>query len=417
MNEHNLSHYLNTARTLPPLEGKAKIKIGLLSNFTIKGLAEIMKVKCHEANIVCTTYEAGYDQIPLEIMHAESGLRKFQPDMTFVILSPRFILGDQDQDILQEKDKRDGFIRQKTTELIELMTLFAQRISGHLVVTNIIPPTSSALGIQEQKTAGSVHDLILECNQKLKQAFLNNNKVLVYDLASFCAKHGEQHICNEKMRLVGDIFISPDYLPHLGHELMCYVKPFCSKNRKCIVLDLDNTLWGGIIGEDGFSKIQLDNKPPGNAFYEFQKQLYALYKRGIILAINSKNNKEDAMEVIRKHPYMVLREEHFASMQINWDDKALNMQRVAEEINIGTDSLVFFDDDKVNRALIRELMPEVLVVELPEDPALYVQTLSELNDLNTLQITEEDLGKGERCISSRDSAMRSKTNTQIWLNS
>ena len=128
--------------------------------------------------------------------------------------------------------------------------------------------------------------------------------------------------------------------------------------KKCIVVDLDNTLWGGIVGEDGFDGIRLGPQPPGNAFVEFQKYLKALSQRGILLAINSKNNFDDAIQVIREHPFMILKESDFSCIKINWNNKASNMQEISKELNIGLDSFVFFDDDPINRELIRENMPE-----------------------------------------------------------
>ncbi|MBA4717719.1 MAG: HAD-IIIC family phosphatase [Nitrosopumilus sp.] len=152
---------------------------------------------------------------------------------------------------------------------------------------------------------------------------------------------------------------------------MTYVIPNLGRNRKCIVLDLDNTLWGGIIGEDGFEGIKIGTKYPGNAFTEFQRRLLELHKQGIILAINSKNNPEDALQVIREHPDMILKEEHFASLKINWNDKVTNMKEIAEEINIGLDSLIFFDDDEINREFVKEALPMVKVIDLPKDPSFY----------------------------------------------
>ncbi|MBI2474093.1 MAG: HAD-IIIC family phosphatase [Candidatus Taylorbacteria bacterium] len=161
------------------------------------------------------------------------------------------------------------------------------------------------------------------------------------------------------------------------------------------VLDLDNILWGGIGGEDGLEGIKLGPTTEGRPFYELQKYILALHNRGVILAINSKNNKADAIEVLQKHPYSILKEEHFASIQINWDDKIANMKKVADEINIGLDSLVFFDDDPTNREIIKSALPQVTVVETPEDPALYLETIMSIKLFNQFSITEEDKKKGK----------------------
>src|SRR3989338_8722320 len=124
--------------------------------------------------------------------------------------------------------------------------------------------------------------------------------------------------------------------------------------KKCIVLDLDNTLWGGIVGEDGLDGIKLSLSAPGSSFIAFQQALLNLYDRGVILAINSRNNFEDAIRVIRSHPNMVLRERHFAAWRINWHDKSQNILELAQELKIGLDSMIFLDDDPINRAMVRE---------------------------------------------------------------
>ena len=148
--------------------------------------------------------------------------------------------------------------------------------------------------------------------------------------------------------------------------------------KKCIVLDLDNTLWGGVVGEDGINGIKLDTETPGNGFLAFQQALLDLLEQGIILAINSKNNYEDAIGVIKEHPNMILKEKHFVAMRINWQDKVENMRELAKELNIGLDSMVFLDDDPLNRGLVQAELPEVEAPELPQDPAKYAKFLINL---------------------------------------
>ena len=151
----------------------------------------------------------------------------------------------------------------------------------------------------------------------------------------------------------------------------------------------------------GIDEIELGQTSNGKAFVEFQKQLLSLWQQGIILAINSKNNFDDAMQVIREHPDMILREKHFASIQINWDDKAQNMKQIAEEINIGLNSIVFFDDDKLNQERIKQEFPEVLTVDVLNDPSQYSSILTNLNDFNVLHKTDEDTKRGEMYAQQR----------------
>lgn len=171
--------------------------------------------------------------------------------------------------------------------------------------------------------------------------------------------------------------------------------------KKCLVLDLDNTLWGGVVGEDGPQGIQLDFETPGSHFLAFQQAILDLYNRGIILAINSKNNYDDAMEVIRRHPNMVLKEHHFAATRINWNDKVENMRELAKELNIRTDSMVFLDDDPRNRSLMKQILPEVETPELPEDPTQYAPFLLELPYFERSELTAEDKMRGRMYVTER----------------
>lgn len=171
--------------------------------------------------------------------------------------------------------------------------------------------------------------------------------------------------------------------------------------KKCLVLDLDNTLWGGIVGEDGIENIHLSLTSPGNSFMAFQQGLLDLYHRGVLLTINSRNNPEDAWKVIRSHPNMILKEHHFAAHRINWNDKAQNIRELANELNIGLDSMVFIDDDRTNRELVRALIPEVETPDLPEDPRRYVSFLNSLPYFTSEVLTDEDKMRGNLYVTER----------------
>lgn len=171
--------------------------------------------------------------------------------------------------------------------------------------------------------------------------------------------------------------------------------------KKCIVLDLDNTLWGGIVGEDGLDGIKLALSGSGAGFIAFQQALLDLYNRGVILAVNSRNNYEDAIKVIREHPNMILKESHFVAMRINWQDKAENILELANELNIGLDSMVFFDDDPTNRATVREMLPDVEVPELPTEPESYAKFLIDLPYFPVGALTDEDKMRGNMYVTER----------------
>src|SRR6185437_3116366 len=168
--------------------------------------------------------------------------------------------------------------------------------------------------------------------------------------------------------------------------------------HKCLVLDLDNTLWGGIVGEVGPLGIGLGTEYPGNAYVAFQRVLNEFYERGILLAINSRNNPSDVEEVFEKNRNMVLKREHFAAMVINWESKADNLKTIARELNIGLDSLVFIDDDAANRAQVRAQLPEVLVPEWSLPPEEYVHALLTIDAFHAQAVSDEDRKRGEMYV-------------------
>jgi len=400
--EKSLSEYIADSQKLEINNYLKKIKLAFLSSFTIDGLAESLKVKCSIKQISCSTYVAGYNQYNQEILNQESELYKFSPDLTFLILDTRSIFGDLYHfPYSVTKSQRENFVNEKINELHNLIKKFTSTTNSKLVITNLGLPNYSPHGIAEMNTSYSFHDAIIDFNKKLKEIVIESNSVHIFDFFKFVVKHGENNVFNFQNFLFGDIKIALDYIPHLANELIPYIISFLGLTKKCIIVDLDNTIWGGIIGEDGFDGIRLGPHPPGNAFVEFQKYLKALSQRGIILAINSKNNFDDAIQVIRKHPHMILKEEDFASMKINWNDKVSNMKSISEELNIGTDSFVFFDDDPINREFVKENMPEITVPELPHDPSRYCDVIQSLHDFSVFHITNEDKDRGKMYLQQK----------------
>ena len=390
------------SKNLGDVKFDKKLKVAILPSFTLNGLDEIFHVKCSEIGIRYQSYVAGYNQYNQEILNPKSDFYNFSPDITFLILDIRNLLGDYFYFPYSiSSAERKSLVKEKINELENLILQFKNNSSSKLVITNFNVPSYSPNGIIETKSEFGFHEMIHELNKSLKNIAKNQNSIYVYDFNQFVSNHGEKNIFDYKQFHIGDIQIAFNYIPYFAHELMGYVKPMFGINRKCIVLDLDNTLWGGIVGEDGFDGIELGQTSNGKAFVEFQKQLLSLWQQGIILAINSKNNFDDAMKVIRDHPDMILREKHFASIQINWDDKAQNLKQIAAEINIGLNSIVYFDDDKINQERIKQEFPEVLTMEIPNDPSQYSSMLTDLNDFNVLQKTEEDTKRGEMYAQQR----------------
>ncbi len=412
--EYPLSHYISESQNLNNKSLGKTIKVAILSSFTINGLSETLQVKCANRNINCIPYIGGYNQYNQEILDVNSNLYKFSPNLTFLILDLRSIMGELFYFPYSiSVNERKNFIHEKLNEIINIVDVFTKNSKSKLIVTNLSYSSYSPFGISEQKTDFNFQDMVMLFNNNLKEKLKQNNSVYILDFLNFVFKYGEKNLFNYQNFLFGDIKISLDHIPFFANEFLSYIIPFLGLTKKCIVLDLDNTLWGGIVGEDGFEGIQLGLQPPGNAYIEFQKHLKSLTKKGILLAINSKNNENDALKIIKEHPHMVLRENDFSAMRINWTDKATNMKEIAEELNLGLDSFVFFDDDPVNREYVRKAFPAIMTPEIPNDPSEYSVVLQSIIDFNTLEITDEDFKRGDMYLQQKERKNLEKQHTSL----
>jgi|TARA_Y100000310_G_scaffold123592_1_gene122356 FkbH-like protein len=408
--EEKLSSYLNKSKLISNSNYEKKIRIAILGGFTLNGLEETMRVKCDEKRIQCTTYVSGYNQYNQEILDEKSQLYKFSPDITFLIIDSRTILGKLFLNPYSVSiEERKQFVQNKSDEIINLAKSLVEKSKSKLVISNFSVPSYSPIGINETREEFGLHDMVRVLNENIKIGLSIEPEIFIYALNSFVTRFGENNVFDYKQYFYGDVRISLDYIPYLAEELMGYIKAVLGLNKKCIVLDLDNTLWGGIVGEDGFEGIKLGDSPVGRAYTEFQHNLLALNQRGILLAINSKNNFDDAMQIIKDHPNMVLKEDNFVCIRINWNDKVVNMKEISDELNIGLDSMVFFDDDPVNREYVKSNLPEIQTVDI-SDPSNSSKILKSINDFQMLKITDEDMTRNKMYLEQRK---RTELKTQV----
>jgi FkbH-like protein len=228
--------------------------------------------------------------------------------------------------------------------------------------------------------------------------------VYVLDYDALVARFGRAQWRDERKWLAMRMPIAVNCLVHLANEWLRFLHPLTGRVCKALVMDLDNTLWGGVVGEAGVQGIVSGPEYPGAAYQAVQRALLDLHQRGILLAICSKNNPADAMEALQNHPGLLVRPEHFAALRINWEDKSRNLREIAQELNIGIDALAFFDDNPVERQQVRLELPEVVVIETPGDPMNYERALRESPVFERLVLSEEDRDRGRQYVAQRDRA-------------
>jgi len=401
-------NYWNAYKRIQRLNLKAldvpdekKIKVALLSSFTIDPLGIYIDIKNRLVGLYPEIYIGPFNQYRQEILDKGSKLYAFKPDVVILAVQAESLLGEDFYSEFMKSSGREQYQTEIIDQFEKILSLLTSRTNALILVNNFIVPSFTPLGILDNKVDMGLKSFFYGLNQRLTDLYRESNQVYVVDLEGVASKHGKSRCLNFQMYYRGSFVFSESFLPVIADEYMGYIKALKNLSRKCIVLDLDNVLWGGIIGEDGFDGIKLGKDSPGNAYLDFQRLLLSYYNRGIILAINSRNNYEDAIKVIRDHPYMVLREKHFAATRINWQDKVQNMIELAKEINIGLDSMAFVDDNPREREQIKQALPQVLVVDMPASPFLYRQALEDLNDFNVLALTEEDKMRGEMYYARR----------------
>lgn len=323
--------YLDIEKKLDKIEGKIPsyvrhIRLAFLSSFTLQGLPKVVRIRGVFHNLFVETYCAPYNRFAQEIIDGNSGLFSFRPDCVFLLVDGRDIF-DEGARILED------FLR--------TLKIRVKNIDAKIVMANFIP--STALDYVKTK---SLNDL-------LNTEFSNHRRFQIFDFVSFLDRIGkEKNWCTKYMEL-GDLRLAPSAFPAFAEELLGYAVAVGGNTRKCIVADLDNTLWSGIVGEDGPDRIVPDRA--------IQKQLHDFRNEGIVLAINSTNNKDDVNSAF-SHKDMLLGMEDFAASKINWERKDFNLEDLAEDLKLGTDSFVFIDDDPLQRNLIRGVFPEVAVL-------------------------------------------------------
>ena len=240
-----------------------------------------------------------------------------------------------------------------------------------------------------------VDDVIGQFNEGVSQLSHENKNLRIIDFSEFTSTYTAEQLVNWKFYFISQTQLSTKLSKDFALWFSRKEEELALKRKKCLVLDLDNTLWGGILGEDGVAGIKIGGDYPGKAFLYWQQALLELSKTGVILTVCSKNNEPDVMEAWEKNPFMVLGKDNFSAWRINWQDKATNIQELAKELNIGLDSMVFIDDNPTERALIRQMLPSVTVPDFPDKPYGLMTFFQELVNkyFRVYSITEEDREK------------------------
>ncbi len=393
------------------------IRLAVLASSTVDHLLPAIRVGGMRRDLLIETHTPEYGQYAQALMDPGSALHAFAPTaVLFALDAHRLLAGiDVGGDAADIAARIDRFVDDLATHWARARQAFRCQV----IQQTPLPVFESLFGSNEHRLPGSRHAALRQLNDALRRrADAEGADILALD--DVVARDGLPAWHDPALWHRAKQEVHPSAAPVYGDLVARLLAAGLGRSSKALVLDLDNTLWGGVIGDDGMEGIKLgQGSALGEAFVAFQHYARSLSLRGIILAVCSKNAEANALEPFERHPEMVLKRTDIACFVANWTDKAANLRQIADQLNIGLDSLVFADDNPAERAIIRRELPMVAVPELPEDPTLWPSTLAAAGYFESLRLTKEDLERTGQYQANlrRSSMLASATDMEGYLRS
>ncbi|MES1159524.1 MAG: HAD-IIIC family phosphatase [Bacteroidota bacterium] len=367
--------------------GLPVIKVAILCDFASQLLVQALEGYGIESGVKYDIFEADYNQIDRQILDPASELYAFSPSYVIILKSPEKLLKEFYK---TPQNERGGFAQRQSEHLAHLYQVISSRLTSKVLLStypeiddNVFGNFATKLNLSFIYQVKSLNLALMNLSQQLKGLFLA-------DFDSTIRRIGMKGAFDAKMFISADMIFSLDVLPELVKCIHDIIQAINGRFKKCLILDLDNTTWGGIIGDDGVEGIQVGDLGIGKAFTGLQWWAKELKNRGVLLAVCSKNTEAVAKEPFERHPDMVLRLSDIAIFVANWENKVSNIRHIQSVLNISFDSMVFLDDNPFEREMVKQAIPDITVPELPEDPSEYLMFLRGLNLFETASYTEED---------------------------
>ena len=404
LNENQLNRLAKTTESLrragAPLAPLTPFRLGVLSDSTTDYIAPALVATALRHGILLECIRADYGQIIQEALSPDSTINTAKPDAVLIGIDYRALP-------IHSKAGDSETARAAIDAAFDYLETIRRGIKEHsgavCILQTLAPAPEPIFGSFDRVLPGTAGYILDALNRRLAESVWGTDDVLL-DVARIAETVGLADWHSPTQWNLARLPFSNTFLPLYADHVSRTIAALRGKSRRCLVLDLDNTLWGGVIGDDGLEGIQCaQGDATGEAFRGVQRLALELRERGIVLAVSSKNNDETARSPFRSHPEMLLREDHIAVFQANWNDKATNIQAIAEELSLGLESMVLVDDNPAERGLVRQILPEVAVPELPADPALYARTLSAAGYFESVVFSKED---SERAAFYQDNARR-----------
>jgi len=379
---------------LEPGSGFAVVRLAVLSSSTINHLPPAIRVAGLRRRMMIDVHIGAYGQYRQDLLDSASSLHKFAPQIVLFSISARDTIAGVP--LTATIDEVNETIVRSIDELRLLWRKAREAFNATIIQQTFLDITEPVFGSYDRLVPGAPARVVKQLNDQLLKAAAQDS-VLLLDVAHASERHGIDAWFDKGSWLHGKLEIAPEAAALYGDMVGRIVAAQRGLSKKCLVLDLDNTLWGGVVGDDGLEGLVLgEGSAVGEAHLAVQRYAKQLKERGIILAVCSKNDHAVAESAFRDHPEMLLRRPDISAFMANWDDKAENLKAIAAQLNIGLDSLVFVDDNPVERARIRQSLPMVTVPELPKDIAHYVRCLADAGYFEAVAFTSEDRQRTEQ---------------------
>jgi FkbH-like protein len=381
--------------------------LGIVGNATLEPLAPILVATALRHGVALTCVTAEYGQTIQQSSSADASINRARPDAVLIALDHRGLP-------LVRASFDDAAASDAVAESVSFIATLRDGFRAHggaiAIVQTVAPPPETTFGNLDRAVAGTPRNAISRFNDALLASVARTQDVIL-DVAALAETVGLANWHAPTQWNIAKFAFDAAFLPLYADHVCRTIAALRGKSRRCLVLDLDNTVWGGVIGDDGIEGIVIgQGNATGEAFLDIQRTALDLRRRGVILAVSSKNDDSIARRPFATHPEMLLREDHIAVFQANWNDKATNIVAIARELSLGVDAMVFLDDNPVERGLVRETLPSVAVPELPADPASYARTLVAAGYFEAVAFSDEDRN---RAGFYRDNARRVALQAQV----
>ncbi len=367
------------------------VRVAVLGDNSAQQLVNVLKASLLEQRFYPEIYDAGIDNLASEVLDENSGLHTFKPQYVWLNLCSQAY---RERFYHVPTNETETLPANYAAEIFSLIDALAEK--GFQIILNLLAqPLERFFGNYSSRTLHSLQASIAEVNRLFIEKCKRTPQCHLNDVAFLAAKVGLDSWYDERLWAHSKYLCSPRCFPLITESVASIVRVTRGRLVKCLVLDLDNTLWGGVIGDDGLDGIELGGMGFGESFERFQRYLLQLKNRGLVLAVCSKNDEDVARQPFQKHSAMVLKEDDIAVFVANWNAKSGNIEQIIKVLNIGADSVVFVDDSAFERNEVRQALPAVIVPEMPEDPADFPAFLEAEGFLETVTFSEDDQNRAQ----------------------